>query len=56
MPSHPVLDIEINVSDVSDSEKNENVNSEVRYLDEALFSCFHIALFSPLMAQVVLPR
>uniref|UniRef100_A0A673JCJ9 WD40 repeat domain 95 n=1 Tax=Sinocyclocheilus rhinocerous TaxID=307959 RepID=A0A673JCJ9_9TELE len=40
MPSHPVLDIEINLSDVSDSEKTENVNSEVRHLDEALCSCF----------------
>ncbi|XP_016416478.1 WD repeat-containing protein on Y chromosome [Sinocyclocheilus rhinocerous] len=34
MPSHPVLDIEINLSDVSDSEKTENVNSELDVLIE----------------------
>ncbi|KAF4104264.1 hypothetical protein G5714_015251 [Onychostoma macrolepis] len=34
MPSHPILDTEINVSDVSDSEKTENVNSELDVLIE----------------------
>uniref|UniRef100_A0A673JHD6 WD40 repeat domain 95 n=1 Tax=Sinocyclocheilus rhinocerous TaxID=307959 RepID=A0A673JHD6_9TELE len=36
MPSHPVLDIEINLSDVSDSEKTENVNSEFTILSSLL--------------------
>lgn len=55
MPSHPALDEEINQSDVLDSEKSENVNKQVRFLDRPC-ELFYKHLFFPVKAQVVFPR